>query len=267
LGGRVQWKLSSLGDGIRHPSPLFRVAGKVVGVSDGDTITVMHDGKGEKIRLYGVDSPEKGQDYGSRAKQFTSQVVFGKTVNVKPIDQDRYGRTVGIVTYGKVNLNAELIRSGHAWLYRKYCTRPECRKWDSIEATAKSRKTGLWSMSNPVPPWEFRYNGQGSQEIGRPQTFSMNRSKTGLVYHGNVSNRDVGVFSWMRGWFTVPREGMMYAESAALIDSGCCFGSLCRTKGHHISNPRDKFQAVQDSPACRDGPNRDPIFARRTPHV
>jgi len=126
-----------------------------------DTITVMHDGKGEKIRLYGVDSPEKGQDFGSKAKQFTSGMVFGRTVDVRPIDQDRYGRTVGIVTNGEVNLNVELIRSGHAWLYRKYCTRPECREWESIEATAKSRKTGLWSMQNQIPAWEFRHNGQG----------------------------------------------------------------------------------------------------------
>jgi endonuclease YncB( thermonuclease family) len=97
---------------LTHPIHASAWQGKVVGVSDGDTITVMHDGKGEKIRLYGIDCPEKDQDYGQKAKQFTSNMVFGKTVDVKPIDQDRYGRTVGIVVFDGVNLNVELIRSG-----------------------------------------------------------------------------------------------------------------------------------------------------------
>jgi micrococcal nuclease len=71
--------------------------GKVIGVSDGDTITVMHNGKGEKIRLYGVDCPEKAQDFGQKAKQFSSDMVFGKTVDVESVVADKYGRTVGIV--------------------------------------------------------------------------------------------------------------------------------------------------------------------------
>ena len=137
----------------------------MVGVSDGDTITVMHEGKGEKIRLYGVDSPEKDQDFGQKAKQFTSDHVFGKTVEVKSIDQDRYGRTVGIITYDGVNLNVELIRSGHAWVYGQYCKQPQCKEWEFIEAKAKDDKNGLWSMSNPIPPWEFRHNGKSAQAM------------------------------------------------------------------------------------------------------
>ncbi len=71
------------------------VAGCVV--SDGDTITVLHNGKGERIRLHGIDCPEKRQAFGRRAKQFTSTLVFGKTVTVQGVDRDRYGRTVGVV--------------------------------------------------------------------------------------------------------------------------------------------------------------------------
>ncbi len=71
--------------------------GRVVGVSDGDTITVLHNGKGERIRLHGIDCPEKRQAFGNRAKQFTSTLVFGKTVTVQVVDRDRYGRTVGVV--------------------------------------------------------------------------------------------------------------------------------------------------------------------------
>ncbi len=71
--------------------------GRVVGISDGDTITVLHNGKGERIRLHGIDCPEKRQAFGNRAKQFTSNLVFAKTVTVQVLDRDRYGRTVGVV--------------------------------------------------------------------------------------------------------------------------------------------------------------------------
>jgi len=126
--------------------------GKVVGIYDGDTIKVLHNGKEEKIRLYGIDTPEKGQDFGKKAKKFTSAAVFGKTVSVKPIDTDRYGRTVGIVIYagGTMNLNVEIIRAGYAWVFDKYCKRPECRMWEFIERKARDEKNGLWSMPDPV---------------------------------------------------------------------------------------------------------------------
>ncbi len=95
--------------------------GRVVGVSDGDTITVLHNGKGERIRLHGIDCPEKRQAFGNRAKQFTSTLVFGKTVTVQALDQDRYGRTVGVVLLpdGR-SLNHELVRAGLAWMYPRY---------------------------------------------------------------------------------------------------------------------------------------------------
>ncbi len=112
--------------------------GKVVGVSDGDTITVLHDGKGEKTRLYGVDAPQKNQDFGQKAKNYASDMVSGKTVDVKVVDQDRYGRTVGVVTYEGINLNVELIRSGHAGVYVQYCKEPQCKEWEFIQAKARA---------------------------------------------------------------------------------------------------------------------------------
>lgn len=131
--------------------------GKVVGVSDGDTITVMHDGRGERLRIYGVDSPESGQDFGKRAKHFTSNQVFGGIVTVEPIEKDRYGRTVSMVVYGNgQNLSGELIKAGFAWVYRKYCTLPVCLEWSDLEREARADEIGLWSQTNPVPPWEYR---------------------------------------------------------------------------------------------------------------
>ena len=136
------------------PALCWAWQGKVVGISDGDTITALHNGKQEKIRLYGIDCPEGFQDFGKKAKKFTSDAVFGKTVNVKPIDTDRYGRTVGIVIYagGTMNLNAEIIRAGYAWVYDKYCKRPGVQGYgNSLKRKARDEKNGLMVNARSGP--------------------------------------------------------------------------------------------------------------------
>lgn len=129
--------------------------GKCVGVTDGDTIRVMHLGRSERVRLYGVDCPEKNQDYGTAAKKFTSQMVFGATVTVEYRGEDRYGRTLGWVVApdGRV-LNVELVKAGMAWWYREYD--PRDTVLERAEQQARAAKRGLWSRENPIPPWEFR---------------------------------------------------------------------------------------------------------------
>jgi len=131
-------------------------SGKVVGVADGDTITVLHNGKGEKIRLYGIDTPERRQAFGKRAKQFTSSMVYGKTVGVETKDIDRYGRTVGLVYVNGESLNEALVKNGYAWIYLHYCKEDFCKDWLALEGAARDRKVGLWSEPTPVPPWDFR---------------------------------------------------------------------------------------------------------------
>ncbi len=128
--------------------------GRVVGVSDGDTITVMHSGKGERIRLHGIDCPEKRQAFGKRAKQFTSNLVFAKTVTVQGVDRDRYGRTVGEVLLpdGR-SLNRELVRAGLAWMYRRYTND---QSLSDLEEEARVAGLGLWADPHAVPPWEWR---------------------------------------------------------------------------------------------------------------
>lgn len=129
-------------------------SGRVVGVTDGDTIKVLHNGKAEKIRLHGIDCPEKAQPFGTKAKQFTSEMVFGKTVAVQVTDTDRYGRTVAdvILPDGRV-LNRELVASGLAWWYRKYS---KDESLGQLEGKARSAKRGLWADPNPMPPWCYR---------------------------------------------------------------------------------------------------------------
>ena len=140
--------------------------GKVVGISDGDTITVMHDGKAEKIRLYGIDTPEMGQPFGKNAKVYTSDQVFGKMVNVVPIDRDRYGRTVALIYLHKSSesLNEGTVKSGYAWVYRKYCKAGYCSHWLQLEQDAKNQQLGLWIEKNPSPPWDFRKTKRSKQK-------------------------------------------------------------------------------------------------------
>ena len=131
-------------------------AGMVVGVSDNDTIKVMRAHKEEKIRLYGIDCPERGQPFIRKAKQFTSDMVFAKIVEVHPMDTDRYGRTVALVAVDKQLLNEELIKAGLAWVYDFYCSEPICESWKSFQLRARFAKKGIWSEPDPVPPWESR---------------------------------------------------------------------------------------------------------------
>ena len=138
------------------PCPAWAWYGKVVGVADGDTITVLRDKQPQKIRLYGIDCPEKRQPFGNRAKQFTSDMVFGKAVEVDPVDTDRYGRTVAFVVVGNRLLNEELIRSGLAWVYDRYCYDSICDNWKNFQLRARLDKRGLWGDSGEIPPWEFR---------------------------------------------------------------------------------------------------------------
>ncbi len=132
------------------------ISGKVVGVADGDTITVLENRTQFKIRLYGIDCPERHQDFGNKAKQFVSDLVFGKQVRVVKYDVDRYGRIVGMVYVGNTCANEELVKNGLAWVYQHYCKIPVCSEWLGLESHASEGKLGLWSHPNPIPPWEFR---------------------------------------------------------------------------------------------------------------
>lgn len=153
------------------------ITGKVVGVADGDTITVLQDRTQYKIRLYGIDTPEKGQDFGNRAKQFTSGMVFSKQVQVVQKDKDRYGRVVGMVYVGNTCVNQEIVRAGLAWVYHRYCKDSFCQEWADLEAQAKAAKIGLWSHLDPIPPWDYRRGDR-----------SGTKAVLGGKFHGNTSS-------------------------------------------------------------------------------
>jgi micrococcal nuclease len=136
--------------------------GKVVGITDGDTIRVMHNGAPERIRLWGIDCPESKQPFGTRAKQFTGDLAFGQTVTVRVRDIDRYKRTVAeIILPDGRNLNQELVRAGFAWWFERYARHETVLR--DLQDEARSAKRGLWADPKPVPPWEWRRAGKLSR--------------------------------------------------------------------------------------------------------
>lgn len=112
-----------------------------------------------KIRLAGIDAPEKKQPFGDRSKQHLAQMVFNKAVTVEWNKQDRFGRTVGKVIVNGVDANLEQIKAGMAWWYEKYRREQSERDqylYSAHEQEAKAKRIGLWSDSNPAPPWDWR---------------------------------------------------------------------------------------------------------------
>jgi len=138
------------------------ITGLVVGVSDGDTITVLDANKVQhKIRLAGIDAPEKKQAFGNRSKESLSALAFDKTVNVETDKQDRYGRQVGKVLVNGQDVNLVQVERGMAWFYRQYQREQspnDRRLYEAAEDAARADKRGLWRDADPMPPWEFRHN-------------------------------------------------------------------------------------------------------------
>ena len=132
---------------------------RVVAVKDGDSIEVVRDVGGReelvKIRLSGIDAPERGQPWAKRAREALSERVFGKTVRINAVTTDHYGRTVGEVYADNACVGCELLRGGHVWVYRRYTKDPVLL---GLEAEARAAARGLWSLpaSKQVPPWEWR---------------------------------------------------------------------------------------------------------------
>ena len=134
--------------------------GKVVGVADGDTITVLDATNTQhKIRLQGIDAPEKAQAFGQKSKQSLHQLVHSKQVTVDFDKKDKYGRTVGKVVLNGTDICLEQIKLGMAWHYKQYAseqTTVDREIYAKAELAARSDAIGLWKDKNSMPPWDFR---------------------------------------------------------------------------------------------------------------
>ena len=136
------------------------IRGRVVAVSDGDTITVLDEmDKGNfKIRLDKIDAPEKKQAFGNRAKQFLSALIFGKQVAVRFKAVDRYGRILGTVFCDGVEINLVMVQNGYAWHYSHYDKTPA---YIHAEKQARAYRKGLWTDPKPINPHDFRKKRRG----------------------------------------------------------------------------------------------------------
>ena len=149
---------SSSGLSWRWPAAAAEFTGRVVGVTDGDTIKVLHDSHSETVRLLGVDAPEKRQAYGDRARRFTAELAFDRTVTVRFSGRDRNGRLLGeVVLPDGRSLSQELVRAGYAWWFRRYSRDVRLAR---LEEEARHDRRGLWADAAPQAPWEYRVNGR-----------------------------------------------------------------------------------------------------------
>jgi len=128
--------------------------GKVVGIVDGDTLTVLRRDKPERVYLNGIDCPEKAQPFGLRAKNFTSTLAFGQIVTVKPTARDKHGHIIADVVLpdGRL-LQYELVKAGLAWWYSR---REVNQRLRDFQEEARLAKRGLWVDPDPIPPWDWR---------------------------------------------------------------------------------------------------------------
>lgn len=136
------------------------LSGRVVGVADGDTITVLDSTNTQhKIRLGGIDAPEKKQAFGNVSKKSLSDMVFNQQVDVEWHKEDRYGRKVGKVLVNDEDVNLEQIKRGMAWFYKKYkseLVQEDRITYELAQQDAEANQVGLWIDAYPIPPWDFR---------------------------------------------------------------------------------------------------------------
>lgn len=142
------------------PFSAFALDGRVVAIADGDTLTLLDaQHQQHKIRLSGIDAPEKAQPFGQRSRSNLAAMVFGKDVAAECGKTDRYRREVCKVTLNGTDINLEQVKAGMAWWYRQYANEqsPQDREdYEVAEFNAKIRRLGLWADKNPMPPWEWR---------------------------------------------------------------------------------------------------------------
>jgi endonuclease YncB( thermonuclease family) len=130
------------------------LVGTVVGIQDGDTLTVLISRKQIKVRLTDIDAPERKQPFGTRSRQSLADLCAGKDAQIEDQGKDRYGRTLGRVLCDGVDANAEQVRRGMAWVYVRYAAKDS--PLYAVQAEAKAAKRGLWQDARPVSPWEWR---------------------------------------------------------------------------------------------------------------
>ena len=155
---------------------------KCVGVTDGDTITVLRGTQQVRVRLDGIDTPETRQDFSDKAKRFTSALVFEKVVQIKVTDTDQYGRSVARVVSGGVDVSVALVTAGLAWHYKQFSDDPILAL---SEQSARKAKIGLWSQAESIAPWAFRKGKRLSKVIPSRKPAVLHGNRRSKVFHSS----------------------------------------------------------------------------------
>lgn len=143
----VSWGTSEQAD------PLSVVVEYVI---DGDSLMVKHNDKSMEVRLWGIDAPEYDQPSSDRSKDGLKELTIGHKGTLYVKYRDRYDRYVAVLEIDKLNINQELVKDGHAWVYTRYCNESMCGSWEQMQAKAKANRLGLWAGSDPIPPWRWK---------------------------------------------------------------------------------------------------------------
>jgi micrococcal nuclease len=182
-----------------EPSITATLSGRVVGVTDGDTVRILVDKTTLKVRLEGIDAPESGQQFGNRARQALSALIFGESVIVHKTGVDQFQRTLAVIFKDNASINAAMIEDGFAWHYTEYSKDPQLAE---LERKARQEKRGLWSDPNPVAPWDYRRlkrtppTSRGSGEYWINTTSNVRHNSTCESFrntqHGRICSKGEG---------------------------------------------------------------------------
>ena len=193
--------------------------GKVVGVSDGDTVTVWRNGHDQvRIRLSGIDAPELHQAFGQQAKGLMSRLVFGRNVSVRVVDHDRYRRTVARLSVDGQDVGLAMLRQGFAWHYKHYDSDPV---YASAENAARAQHLGLWADAHPEAPWDYRHGGARAT----PPAAAATAVATDGMLHANESSHVYhrpGCPQYNCRHCTRQFKTDQEAQAAGFRQAGCC---------------------------------------------
>lgn len=175
-----------VGIGLTLPAYSANLTGKVIGISDGDTLTILEGKTQHKIRLNAIDAPESRQDFGNASKKSLSELCFGKLATVNIQGTDKYDRSIGEVNCQAadgswVSANTHQVRTGMAWVYRQYSNDAELIR---LEELARSQSLGLWSQPSPTPPWDFRHGGSKATQKAAAVVQTVTTSSTSFTCAG-----------------------------------------------------------------------------------
>ena len=237
------------------PSTCFSWPAKVVSVTDGDTINVIRDNRQIEIRLYGIDCPEKSQDYGQQAKALTAALVAGRTVEIEQKDVDKYKRIVGLVKVDGQSLNEMIIQNGYAWVYWQYCKEKFCTDWVKSEGVARQQKKGMWSSSVVVPPWEWRAAKRVKNEDARQSD-----SNPPEIIMGEKPNTNPS-----ESWYSKLGKTLAPSSTSGTVNSSNKGQFKCdgRTHCSHMTSCEEATFFLKNCPGTKMDGNNDGVPCER----